>query len=290
MNRRQFLLAGSTVATAGLAGCTDILGGDDAGSLGDVSAWLPDPRQVDSNLDHYQFSATSPAALVDAIDDRALEFEFRPNPQFGAVTSTDVDTQIEVDTGTGQSFTVYLGSFDDEWAETNLEGVGYDRVRSIDDLTIYDRNDGDAVAVSSEIAIEAGDSSTDPDAAQLAELILDTEGGEVTRYTDALSDMEVLMDTLPGGHIVEGESFDRVESNAPDSGVFERQVAEGESTTINGREVEETEVLVFLDEGDVVERDIEEYIEESGQFSDYLSRPDYEIDGRSVTITGTSAF
>lgn len=286
MNRRQFLAAGSTVAAAGLAGCTDLLGDDDAGELGDVSAWLPDPRQVDSDLDHYQFSASSPAALTDAIDDLFLESFARPEPQFGAVTSADVDTMIEVETDTGQAFDVYLGSFDDEWAETNLEGADYERVRSVDELTIYDRDDVEAVGISSDVAIETTDGSADPDAAQLVELVLDTESGEVTQYTEALSDMEALMDTLPSGHEVEGETFPRVEDNAPEAGLFEQQVGRGRSETLDGRETDETEVLVFLDEGDIVERDIEQYIEESGEFADFLSRPDYEIDGRTVTISG----
>lgn len=294
MNRRQFLTVGSTVATAGLAGCTDILGGDDGAGLDDVGAWLPDPVAIDSGLDHYAFEARSPAAQAEAVDDLFVESSFRPDPEFGSVTVTDVESTISVsNASTAQSqysFDLYFGSFDADWAETNLQNNGYNRVGSNDDLTIYDRNDTAAIAVSSDTAIEVTHQGSNPDAARLIDTLIDTEAGEVDRYTDAYSDMEVLLDSLPSGHNVEGEAFSEVSENAPEVGLFEGQVAGGTSETIDGRQVDVTEVLVFLDDRDVVERRIEEYIDESGEFRDFLSRPDYEIDGRSVTISGTSTF
>ena len=296
MNRRQFLLAGSSAAaTAGLAGCTDFIGGD-GGDISDVGTWLPDPRDIDSDLDHYSFEARSPAAQAEAVDDLVLETTFRPSLDFGSVSVTDVDNTVSASMSTGSanySFDLYFGSFDADWIETNVRNGGYGRDRSEGDLTIYE--DGDdvrshAIAVSGDTVIEASHDGEDADATRLVTTLLDTEAGEVSRYTDALSDMSDLLDRLPGGHQVTGETFERTENNDPEFGEFRNQVASGRSETITGREIDRSEVLVFLDEADVVERDIDRYIEESGQFADFLGQPSYEIAGRTVTISGTTPY
>ena len=256
---------------------------------GDIGMWLPDPRQVDPDLDHYMFESFSPAVQAPAEYDRVSDPEDGLDPRFDSISIGDTETVISVTKG-NYSFDLYFGSFDVSRIEDELENTEYDPVRSTNELAIYTRENTEAVGVSSEVFIETIDDSDDPNAGGLVELLFDTENGEVTRYTEALSDMQVLMNTLPSGHIVEGETFARVENNAPSSGVFERQVAEGRVESFDRRVVDRTEVLVFLGEGDIVARDIEEYIEESGQFSEFLSRPNYEIDGRTVTITGQEPY
>jgi hypothetical protein len=45
--------------------------------------------------------------------------------------------------------------------------------------------------------------------------------------------------------------------------------------------------FVFLGERDVREREIETYIDESGEFNNFQQRPEFEVDGRTVEITGS---
>jgi len=120
------------------------------------------------------------------------------------------------------------------------------------------------------------------------ETVIDASQGNVTRYPDADRDMSVLADALPSGHDLSANIRNEArEQSTPESGIFGGQVGTGSASTIDGRDQKDTEVLVFVEESDIVEREIETYINESGQFSNYESRPEFSIDGRTVTIEGS---
>ncbi|MEF8825865.1 MAG: hypothetical protein V5A27_05930 [Halapricum sp.] len=282
--------AAAAVGMTGLAGCSDILGsdGDNTAQIGDVESWLVAPSVVSSELDHYSFDARSPSALASTVSEPLLERNWGEDLPFGSATARDIDFRINASPGRS-SFTVYVGSFDADWIQTQVRNSEFERVRSIDDVTVYERSENRrGIAVSSDVIIETNVEGFDTEASRIAGNLIDSENGDVTRYTDADSDMQQLIDTLPGGHGFSGRTFERREQNNPESGILERQVAEGRTWELDGEVTNVTIALVFLSEADVVERDIQAYIEESNALPNYTSRPSYDIDGRTVTIEGNT--
>lgn len=314
MQRRRFLKGGGAlfvVGASGLSGCASLGGGSDDGSTvgtDRLKTWLPDPRALDSDLDHYQFNAVAPAALSKVVDaDVFGSFDQNTTPgsetdadvNVGTLPASDVDLTFETSASAGADsygFRAYFGSFDSDWLETKLQNNGYDRVRDTGDFTLYEEGNnaaGSRVTAISGDALIAGTQQTtaadsDADAVPVVETLIDTSQGNATRYT-AFDNMSELMSALPAGHRFSGGTFERGEDMNPEEGEFTNFVAEGETSRFDGSVTKITKVLVFLREVDVVEQDINTYIEESGDFDDFSERPEYEIDGRIVTIEGRRA-
>lgn len=305
MQRRQFIKGGGgllAAGTAGLAGCTDILGGDDGtqtGSVSDITSWLPAPREISTDLENYGFDASAPAALASVYDDPRWESQVAPNPQFGSPKADDVDYSISASTSTVEEqydFQVYSGSFDGEWIGTTIRtNDNWRRERAFEDYTIFGRQNNDdinstvvAVSDSGMLEVTHVDQSGDPsaNAARFAELLVDTNGGNLPRYTEQNEGFQAVADGLPDGHQLNGRTFEETPETNAETGQFRGQIGQGRSRTLSGDTVEITNVLVFFNENDIRERDIEIYVEESGQFSNYLGRPDININGNTVTISG----
>jgi hypothetical protein len=150
-----------------------------------------------------------------------------------------------------------------------------------------------AFAISGDAIVDARHASPpgdeDPDPAEFAETIIDTSTGDADSYVED-TDMAVLADAIPDGHVFQAETFEQIgsENADPETGAFENLVGEGQSLTVRGSQADVSLLLVFFAERAVDEDAIETYIEESSEFSAYQQRPEYEIDGRTVEITGTS--
>lgn len=321
MERRQFLKRSSALFVAGGAGLSGCLSddneSDEASTVGTdrLETWLPAPRMVDSDLDHYGFNAVAPAALSETANASTFgSFDQDTNPRddsdadvnVGTFPASDIDltfnlsANVEDDTGTvteQYSFRGYFGSFEPDWLETKLQNNNYDRLRGVDDFTLYDDEDNTAgsrvTAISAEVLFAGAQQVTDPnsdaDAVPLVETVIETGQGDTEGYVDELDDMSKLMSGLPAGHQFSGRTFERGTETNPADKEFENFVAEGETRRIVGSATEVTKVLVFLSGSDVFERDIEQYIEDSDDFVDFSERPEHEIDGRVVTIEGRSA-
>lgn len=308
MERRQFIKgsgAALTVGMAGLAGCsTGILGGG-GGSFGDVTAWLPAPAEFDSDLDHYQFTARSPSQVADVSDDTTWDITVAPNADFGNPPADDVDYVIGANPSTDETrqFTVYVGDFDAEWISTKLESRNFDQDRGLDEFDVYVQPTDGSVPqqtqsdVPGRVGYAVNDSTVirtvhrspedESDPIGVAQTIADANAGDAPTYAEN-QDMGALGDTISIGQYVTAQTFEPVEESLPQAGQFEDLVGRGETHTVQGAETDISEVLVFLSESAVIEREIESYIDESGQFNSYHSRPEYSIDGRTVSITGTT--
>lgn len=109
--------------------------------FGGAETWLPDPGAIDSSLDHYTFSARSPATRAEAAAGANPDREYRPSPAFGSVTTSDVDTVISASSLNNEnySFDIHLGSFDDEWIETVPPSRGYDQGPEREGLSMDER-------------------------------------------------------------------------------------------------------------------------------------------------------
>lgn len=280
----------------GVSGCGGILGGgggSNTGSFDDVIAWVPDPGLFDPDL-RYGFNARSPSRIADVSDETLWDTSLSQSTQFGTLAAEDVEYVIQADASMDdvRSFTTYVGDFDAEWTGTKLRQQGLTRDGTYQDYTLYSAGtrafaiDGSTVVSAQH---EPADSDDDPEPRRLVEDLIDTNEGNVDSYADANEDMSALADTLSDGHTIQAETFERIEGDAvsPVSGNFENLVGQGQSTTIDGTEADLSMAFVFLGERDVREREIETYIDESGEFNDLQQRPEYSIDGRTVEITGS---
>ncbi|MFB6227061.1 MAG: twin-arginine translocation signal domain-containing protein [Halobacteriales archaeon] len=315
MKRRRFLKGSSALFVAGATGLSGCAGlGDESDGTSTVGTdrlegWLPAPRALDSDLDHYQFNAVAPAALSKAVNtdvfgrfdqDTTPQNETSADVNVGTFPASAIDLTFSTSASTGAetySFRGYFGSFESDWLKTKILNNGYDRISAEGDFTLYNDEDNTAgsrvTAISKKVLIAGAKQVTDPgsnaDAVPLVETIIETGQGRTEGYADQLEDMSALMSGLPGGHQFSGSTFDRVTETNPENKQFENFVGEGETRRVVGSATKVTKVLVFLSAADVFERDIEQYIESSGDFADFSKKPEYKVDGRVVTVEGRSA-
>jgi hypothetical protein len=306
MQRRQFVKTGGALLTAGmvgLSGCGGVFGGGDGagtGSFGNVTDWTPTPESLDSDAT-YRFNARFPSRLAEVSDNPSWRSAFSQQTAFGRLAAEDVKYTIRAG-GAGRlpedrSFRVHVGDFDSEWIGTKLQriesdGEVFDPDAPIGEYDVYTAGtrafavSGDAIVVARHGA-PPGDE--DPDPAGLAETIIDTSTGDADSYaTD--TDMSVLADAIPDGHVFRADTFEQISSEDadPETGEFENLVGRGQSVTVQGSQADVSQLLVFFAERAVDEDAIETYIEESSEFNAYQQRPEYEVNGRTVEITGTS--
>lgn len=296
MNRRQFIAGGIGAGMLGLAGCIETISGGGGGgteSFGAVGEWLPAPTEFDTGLEHYSVSAGSPSSKAAQVSESVFEGTFRPSLQFANPTAADTDLRLS-GTGSAQnsayqiSFSAYIGSFNPEWVGDNvLRNNQFEQGQDYEGFNIYNRQAQTAIAVSESAYLSAEVAGNSPDAERAVTLIIDSSLGNVGRYAEEHPDMPALADGLPSAHDFSAETFEPVGNTNPASGMFENLVGRGSTTRINGAVNENAQVLQFTDEGDVRERDIEEYIVDSGQFSNYRGRPEFSINGPQVVIEGT---
>lgn len=292
MDRRQFLTTGLAVGgSATVAGCLDDVLGEDgdlgsrSSSFADVGNWLPEPKRImASNAEGYSVEARSPARLLEVLGDLAVVGGFEPTVPFASPNGRKLPTSIEGSVTDG-SFEVHVGEFNPEWTNEQLAATDdwqAERLRDGHGSYVHDNNRA-AIVFSDGVYIR----TQGADALGLAEEILDAESGDVTRYDEADDAMAEIENTLPFGHELSTETFAPRDNSFPESGAFENTIGYGVNETIHDDGTDETEVHVFLDEVDIREREIDEYIEESGEFSHYRDRPTVTIDGRVVIIEGT---
>jgi len=305
MQRRQFVKTGGALLAAGmvgLSGCNGALdGGDGAGtgSFDDVTDWVPSPELFGSDLT-YRFDARSPSRLAEVSDNPSWQSAFSQQTPFGTLAAEDIEYTIQAGPlPEGRSFRVHVGDFDPSWIGTRIEraesnGEVFDPDAPIDEYDEYDvyTTETRAFAVSGDAIVDARHADPpddeEPDPSDFAETIIDTSEGNADSYATG-EDMGMLADAVPDGHVFRAETFDQIgpdEAN-PETGDFENLVGKGRSLTVRGSQVDVSLPFVFFAERAVEEDDIETYIEESADFDEYRERPEYEVTGRTVEITGT---
>ncbi len=314
MERRRFLKGSGALfvaGVAGLSGCAGLGDGSDGTSTAStdrLETWLPDPQAFDRDLDHYQFQASAPAAKREALSVEG----FSPYAQdtsgdinVGTIPGSEVDLTFSVSTAVDNEsydFSAYFGSFDADWLGTKLANRNYDSFRGGgQDFSLYEIQNGDDTtsrvsAISEDVLIAGRQTNPDgqADGVEIVETLIDASEGNVTRYTDSseatvLEDMADLMSALPDGQDFSGRTQPPGEETIPEDGRFRNLVARGETSLFDGSGQEVTTVLVFADSDDIQTRNISSYIEESGEFSGFIERPNETTDGRVVTIEGRSA-
>lgn len=289
MERRDVLKAGgafATVGMTGLAGCTSaipFIGGGPA-SLGDTTDWLPAPDLIDSDLDNYDLVGVTAPSSVDEISDELDSGTWDSyqdtyvEGEYTNLVASEVDLVVQA-----SLFSVVEGDIDGDAVESRLRD-DLSRETSHRGYELYaDENGSTGYAVTDGTLINASPGfGADISPENLLELVIDAEDGSVDRYVDESGDFSELVGELPGGHMALGSTFSRDDSE------LEGHVAYGRSQEIGEDESTVTEVLVFIEDvSEGARRDLEDDIDDDGQYDDYREGPDLDISGNIATIEGT---
>jgi hypothetical protein len=115
--------------------------------------------------------------------------------------------------------------------------------------------------------------------------LVDAKNEEERRYHEIDPDFEELTDELPSGDYLAATTFERRQETVIEHGRFRNQVGLGLTSTLEEGESDLELLLIFLDERDVIDRDIEDWTREDDYFTLWRDQ-EIETDGRIVTITG----
>ena len=286
VNRREFVTALAAVAAgAGTAGCLngdgngddDGVNGDDNGENGtngngngipepteaDYASWMFDPETAGRDIDIHSIAYREPASVPEpARDDREGLFDA-------------FDAFISVGGGDGAFVFDYAveSVFDDEleqWgvmdAEPAEERGGY---------AIYDLSETYAVDFDDMVVVGSGHDG-------VVRAVVDSRTGEAAPYTEKNEDMGLLLDSLGGGHVVEGGAVGFTDDgtaagtlrNGNDDGTVDVRAAEvfPDEEAVDTEAFEEALIDIFADSLD----------------DDTLEIDAVEQDGRVAVATGTS--
>lgn len=291
LSRRTMMkAAGATtglLATGTLAGCSSIpfIGG------ASYTEWIPDPgefKETDALFTLFQNNKKI-AENEDSFDDDTWDDTEQD------VDDLDIDFEdISMQVSAGP-FTVYDGDYEEQTVIDALEDDGtgpgaFEEDDTYEGYAVYISEDaGDdpttAYGVSGTKVVRTR-SSGDNNAVDVLEIVIDTKTGNGTRFVDENEDYKAVTDELGSGTIVYGRVRDgENESDDPDSGEFEGEVASGIRISINGDTSEFKGVVVFDSESDVDEGDLEDWADNS--LDDSYNPDDYSVgtSGRIGTVT-----
>jgi hypothetical protein len=276
--RRRFLTASAVMGTGALAGCnavTDAIPFIGGSGLGGYQQWVYPADQFNQDADSLNFDGTNQKGVYDS------RKAFYPSTysslaaNYGAVGLTGRSVKMDLSLPEGR---VLKGSYDTAEVVAELEddaSTEYESDGSYSGYELYVPSDRDepnrAVGVSDSAIVfgrrvEPG-FGADWDAAaatDVVEGIIDTKGGSATRAVSENDDLATLVNALNSGTSVSGGTrSDEVDSDRADaeSGVFDGQVASGQSWSVNGNTTSRQWVFVFDSEGDVSTTDLNDWVE-----------------------------
>lgn len=282
MQRRLFMQSAAALGTIGIAstaGCSSLnpFASDD---IDDAVEWLPDPDWIDSELEHGSVTITQPAEIADLYDFPGVPGT--SSVEVAEASPDDVGQEIEFTIDT-HSIEILLGDFDADWIDSLfLEDDSYDFETDVDGFEIHTEETGfssSAYAIRDDAYIEV--SGSDPE--DIVEDVIDASNGDADRFVESVDAAEILSDNLDLEHELSFQTFDRIEEDNPASGEFTNLTGTGEQAVIEDDTEDVTEVLIFRDDDDASDADIDEYIE-SGAFSSAVSEPETDVDDNIITI------
>jgi hypothetical protein len=276
--RRRFLTASAVIGTGALAGCnavTDAIPFVGGGGLGDYQQWVYPADTFNQNADSLSFDGTNQQGIH---ENRKA---FAPNTysslatNYGTVGLTGRSVSMDLGLPEGR---VLKGSYETAEVVAELEddtSTEYESDGNYSGYELFVPADRDtprnAVAVSDNAIVSGqrvepgfGDDWDAAAATDVVEGIIDTGGGSGTRAVSDDDDLAKLTNTLNGGTSVSGGTRDGDAGSSradAESGVFEGQVASGQSWSVDGDTTSRQWVFVFDSESDVDTGDLEEWIE-----------------------------
>jgi hypothetical protein len=284
--------AGSLAVVGSMAGCSGLLGGGGGASY---KSWLYAPGTVGES-DHYSFTVTDHQDIRDNEDELGDFYDlFEGQEDRFPLSTMDVDydemnRSLSVGDGTG---TVVTGSFSGSDAVSELEDNDEFEDDEHEGYTVFVAGGGEnatsaprAIGINGSTAVAArGSAFTDgPEPQDVVETLIDTDAGNEERYGEDNEDMNVVLNRVGSGSIVEGSTQEETEETNAEQGQFEGEVASGRRIRINGETTTNRQVLVFASSDDVNTNDIETWTE-TDTFDD-VDNISISQSGRRITITG----
>ncbi|WP_157512038.1 hypothetical protein [Halapricum sp. CBA1109] len=134
-----------------------------------------------------------------------------------------------------------------------------------------------------------GTPTSDADAVDVLETVIDTQAGNTARFTDESEAFSILTDELGETTLVSGRfESEAIEDGNPEAGSFEGALGGGVAITVNGEQSDAKFVTVFENEGDADQGDLEDYVDESlDDRYDPNGEPAYDTGGRTGVIEFT---
>lgn len=286
ISRRRVLRASGTLAASGaissLAGCSG------PGPLGSGAEKyrnvLYDPRIIDR--DHYFAGYFDVSGIFEHRQEFNRDFfeSLRslddPIPGLRFEEMGDLVTPGLYVSGSR----VVTGEYESDDIVTAVREADYSRAEDYEGYEIYER-DGGAVGVSDADIIRSRPAGSQSGTA-MVKFVIDAKTGDVSRYHKVNSDFEELSGTLGAGHMTILGTTEPTEETDAEAGQFRNNVGYGSKYDVNGEETDLQVVFVFLDERDVVVRDIETWTDNSSAFERAY---DISVDenGRTATVSAT---
>jgi hypothetical protein len=298
LTRRTALKSGAAtaglLAVGSLSGCSSIpfIGGG-AG----YTEWVPAPdefQESESLFVNYSNNSTV------AENEDNFDGDYYDSIE-NDVDALDIDFEdITLDLTISGAIQVYDGDYEEQTVIDALEdedtgGAEFAEDGEYEGYTVY-LNDADsapdepqtAYGLNGTTVVQTG-TSGDNNAEDVLEIAIDTQTGNGTRFTDDSEDFSTLTDELGGGTSLSASVREEaVEDGTPESGSFEGQIASGSKITVNGEQSDAKFVVVYEDEGDTDQGDLEDYFDES--LDDTFSPngdPSYDTGGRTGVIEFT---
>ncbi|PSQ15477.1 hypothetical protein BRD00_14395 [Halobacteriales archaeon QS_8_69_26] len=291
-SRRTFLRSGSGVLATGLlggvAGCVgldDLLGGSDD----PATDWVVDPLVLDAN--HVSFTSIALSSVADHAqhlrteDWEAMQRSVLDAYDFVRFLPDEVDRYDRVRSRGGSgAYEVFAADVDGDRIARNLRDREYFSRGEYEEFEVYLDDGEDRAVAFDDTHLVVTDTDRDP--YRMVQDVLDTATGNRDGFREVDEDFDTLVGELPSGDQVVAFTRERPEETNAETGTFRNNVASGFSTDVTGEETEMRLVLVFLDNSDVVEGDVDTWIGTDSTF-DTIRDVDVETDGRTATVTGT---
>jgi hypothetical protein len=283
--------AGSLTVVGSMSGCSGLLGGDGGASY---KSWLYAPGTI-GEKDHYLFGVIDHQDIRDNEDELGDYYDFFEGQEDRFPLSTmDIDyddMNQNISLGSGAAIT---GSFSGSDVVSELEDNDeFEDEGDYEGYTLFVAGGGEnatstprAIGINGSTAVAAGDTpfTDSPDPQDVVETLIDTDAGNEERYGEDNEDMNVVLNRVGSGTIVNGSTQEETEETNAEQGQFEGRVASGSRIRINGETTANRQVIVFASSDDVNTNDIETWTE-TDTFDD-VDNISISQSGRRITITG----
>ena len=276
LTRRGALRLGGGTAlaglTAGLAGCSGLLGGGDGAGDAEFTQWLPAPGEISFEdgepKEHYRAGFDDLSVRRDSDALPGVE-----NSTLGEVaSSTGVDFgDVRTITRSGGPCWIFEGGFDADGVVDELDESEYGEPSDHGEFTLRqqvdEENVGRVVGVTDGTVIRSGSGPIDV-VTGWVEAAIDATNGDIDRYAEASEDFGRLVDELGEGAMTIARTHPRIEKTRGRGAPtwffvsFENQVATGSSTRVDGDAAEQTLVKVFASADAVPSDQLDAWVEE----------------------------
>lgn len=279
-------MAGGAIGLGALAGC---LGDDSADELG---SWLVDPFYLPGRPERYSVFWMSPEAFDDHADDlprdewNSVEEDILQPYDFTRLFTDEIESLTQGQGGyRGAGFDVVSGDFDGEDIEDDVRRTDLRNQGEYEGYELFGGGEtGWGIAIEDGTFVMAGgDPENDP--VDVLYDIIDTEEGDSDPYHEVDSDFEAVFEATDPGDLAFYSTREPADETIIERGRFRNQIGRSFSVHLGSDETELQFTFAFLDERDVMERDIEDWTREDDSL-----RPvrdiEFDYDDEIAQVTG----